>query len=130
MDINKLDLIKILHYLKYKMDDQSRIYIDYDAEQLEKKLRSGNIYSDEIVLLNILRERVNSKMSVINARITRNQNRKNYGKPFKENHFKDIDVNKLRRFIASNEFQQPDRMWITLEDSIADKFFDLYMKNR
>lgn len=129
MNIEQIDLFKVLHALKYKLDDQSRVNVRGEIQQLEKKLRSGRIYNDELILLNVLNQRVNSKVSLINARITRDQNRRRLSRVIKDTHFKGIDIVKLRRFIAANEFKTPEFSWYCIEDEIADRFFERYLKN-
>ncbi len=129
MNIEEIDLFRVLHSLKYKLDDRNRVYVNYEVEQLEKKLRSGRIYTDELILLRVLHERINSKMSIINAKITRDQNRRRTSRVVKDSHFKGIDIHKLRRFISNNEFEKPDMSWYSVEDTIADQFFERYLKN-
>ena len=130
MDITKVDLIQVLFSIKYRIEERKQVYINYEVEQLEKKLHKGKIYGDELILLRIFKERVDAKMSVVSGNITRDQNKRNsYRKPdVKSPAFKGIDVDKVRAFIRDNEFPEPEGNWSSTADVIAERFFEKYLK--
>ena len=130
MDLSKIDLTQVLYAIKYRMDSQKQVYVNYEVEQMEKKLRAGKIYEEELVLLKVLKERVDSKMSAVSGIITRDQNRLQYKR--KEvptsGTWKGIDVDKVREFIRANEFPDPEFGWDSVEDKIAEGVFKKYLK--
>ena len=129
MNTNEIDLFKVMYALRYKLDDQQRIYVGREVEQLEKKLRSGGIYNDELILLNVLHRRVNSKISLLNAKITRDRQRLRTTGIVKDTYFTGIDLPRLRRCVAAREFKQPESLGQSVEEAIADEFFERYLKN-
>lgn len=97
-------------------------------EQIEKRLREGKIYEEELVLLKVLKERVDSKYSVIKGNITRDQNRHQYKRKEAPTSgtWKGIDVDKVKKYISENEFPKPE--FGSVENKIAESFFEKYLR--
>lgn len=125
MDSTKINIKSVLIAVKYEILTARQVYIS--LVETEDRLRSGKIYADELVLLRILKERVESKSAHIAGEKKKNDAR-HYDNRVNEKSesFKEIPIEKLKRFIQDNDFEMPK--YGTLEQQIGNMFFNKYLK--
>ena len=127
MKLDDLNFKTILINIYINRLNTNQCHINSSVEQIEKTLRQARIYSDELCLLKILKERVDQKTKKVQTKISKIYGRQ-YNKNFTENsaEFSSIDKDQLKSFILKNDFKE--HSYISFENIIAEEYVKKYQK--
>jgi len=125
MELEKISLKEVLITVKYCIESAKHVYVGSRINELEYILSRSKATSDELVLLRIIKERLERNNALVDGTIKKVQ-ALHYNNRVKENssYFKGIDNAKLKRFIKENDFEKPQ--FGNIEMEIGERYFKAF----
>lgn len=122
--IGDIDLKRVLIKILILNEESKKIYIDSQVENLAYQLKKSTLFQDEIVLLRLLENSVNQKISQINSRITFLENKQRENRfDLNSSTYKGLNPTRIIDFVNKNK----DREW-SKYDSKETTLAEMYLK--